>query len=131
MQRLVNYSSRSPSYFTTGGRSVCLGVEPTLGLVTRYCFLSEGFCLKVEVFFLWGAFSDERTDLRFAVQELNGPSCARLVTILIVSSETPPNLETRFPYLYPLGTGWPSYTPGNWVPFASPLTTRRATVEVF
>jgi hypothetical protein len=28
------------------------------------------------------------------------------------------------------GTGWPSYTPGHWVPFTSPLTTRRATVEV-
>jgi hypothetical protein len=26
----------------------------------------------------------------------------------------------------PPGTGWPSYTPGHWVPF-----TRRATVEVF
>jgi hypothetical protein len=22
----------------------------------------------------------------------------------------------RFPYLYPAGTGWPSYTPGHWVP---------------
>jgi hypothetical protein len=35
-------------------QSVSLGVEPTLGLVTRYYFLSEGYCLKVEVFFLWG-----------------------------------------------------------------------------
>jgi hypothetical protein len=36
-------------YITTDGRSVsqsvCLGVEPTLGLVTRYYFLSEGCCL--------------------------------------------------------------------------------------
>jgi hypothetical protein len=31
------------------------------------------------------------------------------------------------PYLYPPGTGWTSYTPGHWVPFSSPLTTRRAT----
>jgi hypothetical protein len=31
----------------------------------------------------------------------------------------------------PPGTGWPSYTPGHWVPFLSPLTTRRATVVVF
>jgi hypothetical protein len=37
----------------------------------------------------------------------------------------------RSPYLYPTGTGWPSYTPGHWVPFLSPLTTRRAAVEVF
>jgi hypothetical protein len=34
-------------------------------------------------------------------------------------------------YLYPPGTGWPSYTPGHWVPFPSPLTTRKATVVVF
>jgi hypothetical protein len=33
------------------------------------------------------------------------------------------------PYLYTLGTGWPSYNPRHWVPFSSPPTTRRATVE--
>jgi hypothetical protein len=27
--------------------------------------------------------------------------------------------------------GWPSYTPRHWVPFPSPPTTRRVTVEVF
>jgi hypothetical protein len=31
----------------------------------------------------------------------------------------------------PSETGWPSYTPRQWVPFSSPPTTRRATVEVF
>jgi hypothetical protein len=30
-----------------------------------------------------------------------------------VSSETPPTWRARFPYLYPPGTGWPSYTPGH------------------
>jgi hypothetical protein len=44
---------------------------------------------------------------------------------LTVSSETPPTWRARFPYVYPPGTGWPSYTPGHWVPFLSPLTTRR------
>jgi hypothetical protein len=48
-----------------------------------------------------------------------------------VSSETPPTWRARFPHLYPPGTEWPSYTLGHWVPFTSPLTTRRATVEVF
>jgi hypothetical protein len=43
--------------------------------------------------------------------------------------ETPPTW--RSPYLYPPGTGWPSYTPSHWVPFSSPPTTRRATVEAF
>jgi hypothetical protein len=48
-----------------------------------------------------------------------------------VSSETPPTCKAKSPYLYPPGTGWPSYAPGHCVPFLSPLTTRRATVEVF
>jgi hypothetical protein len=29
------------------------------------------------------------------------------------------------------GTGWPSYTSRHWVPFWSPPTTRRVTMEVF
>jgi hypothetical protein len=36
-------------------------------LATRHYFLSECCCLKVDVFFLWGALSDERTGLQFAV----------------------------------------------------------------
>jgi hypothetical protein len=34
-----------------------------------------------------------------------------------VSSETPPTWRARSLYLYPPGTGWPSYTPGRWVLF--------------
>jgi hypothetical protein len=74
--------SRNRSYFTTHGRSVSIGVEPTLGLATRYYFLSECYCLKVAVLFLWGALSDERMGLQYAVQSLNGPSRAEPVTIL-------------------------------------------------
>jgi hypothetical protein len=48
-----------------------------------------------------------------------------------VSFETPSTWRARSPYLYPPGTGWPSYTPGHWVSFMSPLKTLRATVEVF
>jgi hypothetical protein len=33
-------------------------------------------------------------------------------------------------YISP-GTGWPRYTTRHWVPFPSPLTTHRATLEVF
>jgi hypothetical protein len=33
--------------------------------------------------------------------------------------------------LYPPGTGWPSFTPGHWVTFASPITARWAAVEEF
>jgi hypothetical protein len=40
------------------------------------------------------------------------------------------NLEVRSPYLYPPGTGWPSYTTSHCFPFPSPFTTRGATVAV-
>jgi hypothetical protein len=43
---------------------------------------------------------------------------------------TPPTWRARSPYLYPPRTRWPSYNPRHWVPFSSPPTTRRATVEV-
>jgi hypothetical protein len=36
-------------------------------LATRYYFLSECCCLKFAVLFLWGALSEERTGLQFAV----------------------------------------------------------------
>jgi hypothetical protein len=51
------------------GQSVCLGVEPALGLVTRYFY-----CLKVAVLSLWGALSDERSSLsfQFCVATLSG-----------------------------------------------------------
>jgi hypothetical protein len=51
--------------------------------------------------------------------------------ILLSHIRDPPNLETRSSYLNPPGTGWPSYTLRHWVPFSSPPTTRRATVQVF
>jgi hypothetical protein len=64
-------------------------------------------------------------------QSLLGRSPAELRPYFTVSFETPPTWRARFPYLYPPGTGWPSYTPGHWVSFLSPLTTRRAAVELF
>jgi hypothetical protein len=51
--------------------------------------------------------------------------------ILLSQIRDSPNLEGRSQYLYPPGTGWPSYTHRLWVSFSSPPTTRRATVEVF
>jgi hypothetical protein len=44
-----------------------LVLSTLVGLATRYYFLSECCCLKFAVLFLWGALSDERTGLQFAV----------------------------------------------------------------
>jgi hypothetical protein len=57
--------SQSQSYITTDSQSVsqsvCLGVEPNLGLLTRDLFLF----LKVTVLSFGGALSDERSGLSF------------------------------------------------------------------
>jgi hypothetical protein len=52
-------------------------------------------------------------------QSLLGRSPAELRPYFTVSSETPPTWRARSPYLYPPGTGWPSYTPGQWVPLTN------------
>jgi hypothetical protein len=65
-------------------------------------------------------------------QSFSGPSPAGLMTTFYCSIfETPPTWRARYPDVYPPGTGWSSYIPRHWVPFSSPPTTRRATVEVF
>jgi hypothetical protein len=64
-------------------------------------------------------------------QSFSGPSPAGLMTTFYcVRFETPPASRARSPYLYPPGTGWPGYIARYWVPFLSPPTTRRATVEL-
>jgi hypothetical protein len=64
-------------------------------------------------------------------QSLLGRSPAEPTAICYCLILDSPTWRARFPYLYPSGTGWPSYTPAYWVPFMSPLTTRRAAVELF
>jgi hypothetical protein len=61
---------------------------------------------------------------------LRSESCRTHDHTLLSQLRDSPNLEARFPYLYSPGTVWPSYTPRHWVPFPSPITTRKATVEV-
>jgi hypothetical protein len=57
----------------TVSQSVCFGVEPTLGLATRYYLLSEGCCLVS-----MATLSDERTGLQFAMQSHNGYSTMKM-----------------------------------------------------
>jgi hypothetical protein len=57
---LTNYC-QSQSHIMTDGRSVCHGVEPTLGLVTGYYSLSERCCLVS----VGRPLCDERSGLSF------------------------------------------------------------------
>jgi hypothetical protein len=46
----------------------------------------------------------------------SGPCPAGLMTIFYcLKFETPPTWRARSSYLYPPGTGWPSYTPKHWI----------------
>jgi hypothetical protein len=45
--------------------------------------------------------------------------------------EAPSTWSATSPYLYRLGTRWPSYMPGHWVPIYLLPTTPRDMVEVF
>jgi hypothetical protein len=92
-----------------------------LELMTRYLF--SVWRLRV---FCCGAPSLKREwDCNLLVQLILG--LARAATLgskscrnhdhTLLSFETPAAWRARSPYLYPPGTGWPSYTPGHWVPF--------------
>jgi hypothetical protein len=78
--------------------------SPTRGQVYNYCTVASGPCQSSHS---WAEVPQDSQPY------------------FTVSSKTPRTWRARFPYLYPPGTGCPSYTPGHWVPFLSPLTTRR------
>jgi hypothetical protein len=62
---LSDEKSKSRYNWRSVSQSVCQGIEPTLGLVTRYCVLSEGCFLKVAVLSVWDALSDEKSKSRY------------------------------------------------------------------
>jgi hypothetical protein len=108
---------------------VCLGVEVPSGAHDHISV----FCLKV-CEFLEEPSLTRGLVCNLLVQLLLG--LARVFTLgskshrtqrsyFSVSNKTPPTCRVRFPYLYPPGTGWPSYIPGLWVLFTSSLSTRR------
>jgi hypothetical protein len=104
----------------TVSRPVYLCVKPP-SRAQDYIFASQ----TVAGLLMWGALSDERTGLSFTI-------AAGLMTIFYcLRVETLPTWRARSPYLYPPGTGWPSYISRHWVLFSSPPTTRRATVGAF
>jgi hypothetical protein len=105
-------------------RSVSPGVGTPSGLVTNFSFSlkfsldSCGFVILLRP--LWQedgsviyccCWSRQHSTVRVWIPRGSRPYF--IVAIL----ETPPTWRARPPYLYLPGTGWPSYTPGHWVPF--------------
>jgi hypothetical protein len=125
----INKFTQRQSYITT----VRLGVRQPSGV--RYQF-----------FFLLDIFFRQLRACYFVAPSLTRGRVCNLLLLLVLANAIPRNsrpyfivpiLETlptwrdRSSYLYPPGTGWHRYTSGHWVPFPSPLTNRRAMVEVF
>jgi hypothetical protein len=90
----------------TVSQSVSLGVEPHLGLMTRYLLLFTSYGLV-----LCGALSDKRPGLSFV--HAAGP-CQLSLSRVRVSWDSRPYFTV----------------PDLRLPFSSPPTTRRVTVEV-
>jgi hypothetical protein len=97
------------------GQSVLVS-RPICGPRPDFCY-----CETVAGLLTWGVFSHKKTGLLFTFAA--GPSRVR------VTRDSWPYYTGSYSRLP--GTGWPSFTPGHWVPFSSPSTTREATMEIF
>jgi hypothetical protein len=135
----------------TISQSVCFGVEPTLGLVTRYYFLSEGCCLKVAVLSLLGALSDERSGMSTLFISLLilkntdvSPSGGRQRKFLLrwarqservlstSSNEPGSSCEQETSLLYPTGQGsrLASSNGPKWIDFFDPLQSTNEAYQI-
>jgi hypothetical protein len=112
---------QSQNYVTTDGQSVLIS-STHLGLATRFFFVRE---LRVS----WcGALSLTREricHLQFLLVLASAVILGSEFRDFTASDSRLPTWRERSPYLYPPGTGWPSYNPRHWVPFPSPSTTSR------
>jgi hypothetical protein len=128
-------SSQSQSYVTTDSQLASLSWCQSPIWAPRPDFY---YCQTVAGLLMWGAISDERMGLSFTVASgLHQHSHSRVWVLwdawlyFTVSDLRPPTWRVRSAYLYPPGTGWPSYTPSLWVPFLLPPMTCRSMVEAF
>jgi hypothetical protein len=112
--RKSQHLSRSGSYFMTDGQSVRISCCRSNSSTSD--FLSESYRLKVAILFLWGALSDERTGLQFAVQSLNGPSRAEPITIIYCLIWDPQPIGLGSHIYIPQERGGPVILPGTGLP---------------
>jgi hypothetical protein len=117
------WSDQSQSRITTDSQSVSLSWCQARGARDQFFFLLEMFLRQLRVCY-------------FVAPSLTRGRVCNLLLLLVLASiiprdsrpyfivpilETPQTWRARSPYLYPTGTGWPSYTPGPCVPFRRPL----------
>jgi hypothetical protein len=113
----------------TVSRPVCLGVKaPIWDPRLDFCY-----CQTAAGLLMWGALSDERTNLSFTIAA--GPLQRRILGseshIILSQILDYPNLEGQIPVCISPRNRVAQLYPQTRVPFSSPPTTRRVTVEVF
>jgi hypothetical protein len=113
------------------GQSVMVS-SPHLGSKTRFLLLSDSWAL------LWATLSDERTDLSFTIAAgprqrsyLRSESRGTHDHILLSQIRDSSNLKGQVPAFISPRNRVAQLYPWHWVPFSSPPTSRRDTVEVF
>jgi hypothetical protein len=121
-----NYNSaQSQSYVTTDCQSASLSsshLKPkNRFLLDSYGFVDVGRPLRRE---------DGVCRLQLLLAFARAGPAGLMTIFYCLGFEALPTWRARSPYLFLPGTGWPSYAPRHWVPFSSPLTTCRATLEV-
>jgi hypothetical protein len=113
---------------------VCLGVKHPSGAYDQIIITVR----SLDVFFKWGDLSDERKGLLFT--NVAGPRQYNHSRVQVMGNSRPYFTASFSRLPQPVGPGPLIYTPRNrvaqlyprhWVPFSSPPTTHRATVEVF
>jgi hypothetical protein len=122
----------------TVSRPVCPGVRRPSGTRDQFFFLLQIFFRQLRVcYFVAPSLTRGRVCnllllLVSPVQSLSGLSPTRLKTIFYYPNFLDfPNLEGQVPVFISPRNRVAQLYPGHWVPFLSPLTARRAAVEVF
>jgi hypothetical protein len=120
LPRLVG-QSQSQSCLTTDSQSGSFSwCQATIRARDQLFFLLEIVLRQLKVCFLWRPLQRENgsvicyCSLASLAQSLSGLSPVGL-NVLLLQFLRPQNWKARSAYLYPPGTGWPSYTPGHWV----------------
>jgi hypothetical protein len=126
--------SQSQRYFTTGGLlpiSSSWRQGPLRFTTSNFIFQLNACCYSPYVTFSLTRGWVCNLQLLLVLASVDILSSESRGTRFTVLDSRLPTWRARSPYLYRPGTRWPSYKPRHWVPFSSPPTTLRATVEVF
>jgi hypothetical protein len=133
---VIIWRSQSQSYLTTDGQSASLSwCRATIRARDQFFFLLEisfrqlRLCYFIVPSLTRGRVCNLLYNCFWALpeQSLLGRSPAELTAIFYCLIWDSPNLEGQVPVFISPTNRVASYTPGHWVSFLSPLTTRKAT----